>query len=131
MSTPRRVEQMSSEIHRAVQQVLSRGLQDPRVSGLITVTAVKVSPDLKHATILVSVIPEEKQDLTLHGLKAAERHVRHEVGEIVRTREMPEFSFKLDPTLKREAGVLKELDRVRREREDTGDTGRWGAGGQA
>lgn len=124
MST-RRPEHLAAEIQRAVQQIIAKGLQDPRISGLITVTSVKVTQDCKQATILVSVLPEEKQELTMHGLKAAERHIRHEAGELVRTREMPQFLFRVDSSLKKEAGVLRELERVRDERED-GDSAGWG-----
>lgn len=105
----RRAEQVSSVIQRAVQQVLSGGLSDPRIAGLITVTSVNVSPDLATAVISVSVLPEEKQDLTLHGLRAASTFIRREAGEIIDSRKLPEFVFKLDKALKKQAEVLGAL----------------------
>src|SRR5204863_7128593 len=67
----RRSDQFGAELTRAVQEVLARGLQDPRVSGLITVTGVNVTENLSDATVSVSVLPEDRQELTLHGLRGA------------------------------------------------------------
>src|SRR6185369_13185005 len=89
----RRSEQFGAELRRAVQEILARGLQDPRVSGLITVTGVAVTEDLRDATVSISVLPEEKQDLTLHGLRGAASHIRHEVGEIIDARRVPVLNF--------------------------------------
>lgn len=116
-----RAEVMASSIQRAVQQVISRGLQDPRVSGLITVTDVRVTKDLKIAQISVSILPEEKQELCFHGLKAATKFIRREAGELVETRQLPEFQFRLDTAAKKEAAILRELDKVRQERAEQGE----------
>lgn len=110
-----RPEQLASSIHHAVQQVLAKGLSDPRVSGLITITSVKVSKDLRDATILFSVLPEDRQDLTLHGLRNAERHIRRQAGELIDIRQLPAFHFKLDASPKKQAAVLESLERVREE----------------
>jgi len=108
-----RLEQLSSAIERGVREVFARGFSDPRISGLITITGVRVLPDLSQVIIKVSVLPEEKAQLTLHGLTSAARHIRHEVGELISTRTLPHFQFRLDDSLKREAALLRELDRVR------------------
>lgn len=112
-----RPEQMSSSIQKELQERLIRGLQDPRVSGIITITGVRVTEDLATAVISVSVLPEEKQDLTLHGLRSSAKFLRREVGEKIDTRQLPEFIFKLDASLKKQASIFTELDRVRQDRE--------------
>ena len=61
----RRTEQLASTLHRAIQEVIGRGFQDPRISGLITVTSVKVTEDMRSATVMVSVLPAERQNLTM------------------------------------------------------------------
>ena len=66
-----RREQIGSTLEREIQAVLARGLNDPRIRGLVTVTGVEVTSDLKHARVLISVLPEEHEALTLHGLRAA------------------------------------------------------------
>lgn len=129
-----RHERLTSSIERGVQQVLARGLQDPRVRGLITVTKVEITPDSKQATIGISVLPAEHQKLTVHGLQSAARHIRREVADLIRTRTMPEFRFLEDDSLKKQAQVLGELAKVREEldqkqgqQDDAGD----GTGGSA
>lgn len=119
----RRNEQFAAEITRAVQQVLARGLQDPRISGLITVTTVKVTEDLHDATVFVSVLPEKSQDLTLHGLQGAAAHIRRQVGEVINARRLPELHFHLDTSLKKEAAVIRALAQAAAEREKTGAGG--------
>ncbi|MFA6044353.1 MAG: 30S ribosome-binding factor RbfA [Phycisphaerales bacterium] len=112
MST-HKLERLAASIERAVRQVLAKGLADDRIRGLITVTGVKVLGDLSEAVISISVMPEDKQDLTLHGLNSAAAHVRHEVGELVETRSLPKFRFKLDKSLKLQASVLAALEAAR------------------
>lgn len=111
-----KLEQLASSIQRGIQDVIARGLHDPRISGLITVTRVRVLQDFTRAIVGVSVLPEERQHLVLKGLQAAAAHIRREVGDVVRTREMPRLDFELDLTLKKEAQVLRALAQVQEER---------------
>lgn len=113
-----RIDRLASSLEKGVQQVLARGLQDPRVRGLITVTGVQVTPDCKRATIGISVLPAEQQSLTVHGLQSAARHIRREVADLIRTRTMPEFRFVEDSSLKKQAEVLSTLAKVREEMDE-------------
>jgi len=107
-----RPKQVASELQRAVQSVIARGLQDPRVRGLITVTETRVSQDLRDATIMISVTPEEHQDLTLHGLRSASAHIRRQAGELMRLRSMPSLHFKIDRSSKEQAAVIAAINRA-------------------
>lgn len=114
----KRSDQVASEIHRAVQTVLNRGLQDPRVSGaLLTATDVRVSDDLRNATVMISVMPESSEDLVMHGLQSASRHIRRQVGNLIAIRQMPDLAFKLDKSVKKQAEVLEAIARATAERE--------------
>ena len=108
----RRREQRESVLLRAVQEVLSRGLADPRIRGLLTVTGVRLTEDGKQAFISVSVLPEERADLTMHGLRAATTHIRRDMMKKVRLREMPSIEFRLDGRIKQQAGVLGAINRA-------------------
>ena len=122
----RRAEQMSSVIHRACQSVLNSGFGDPRLDGLmLTITSVKVTSDLRTAVINVSVMPAEKERRAIAGLKAAAKHIRRQVGDLVSVHQLPEFVFKVDKAAKRQAEVLDALARVRAETEtvDAADEG--------
>lgn len=116
----RRTDQFAAVFREAVQEVIGRGVADPRVSGLITVTSVKVSPDMAQALVLVSVLPEDRQSLTMHGLKAATAHIRREVGKLVRSRKLPQMEFRLDDSFKRQARIIEALSKVASEREQRG-----------
>ena len=113
-----RMQRISAELGRAVQEVITKGLSDPRVRGLITVVGVTVSDDLRQATIRVSVYPAEHEELTLHGLSAASRFIRREAGELMAMARLPELRFKIDQSLKRQAGVLDALAKANAERKD-------------
>ena len=98
-----RPDQVASSIRRAVQSELGRGLHDPRVRGLISVTKVSVDRDLSNATVLVSVLPAKHASLTLQGLQHAAARIRARVGKAVRMRHVPSLSFQLDETIKKQA----------------------------
>lgn len=113
-----KAEQLASTIRDAVQDVIDRGLQDPRVSGLVTVTSVRVPQDLSIAVISVSVMPEDREKLALHGLESASSFLRREVGRRVRVRSLPRFQFKIDKSLKRQAAVLAAINKASDELRD-------------
>ena len=104
-----RVEQISSTIQRAVQTVISRGLNDPRVRGLVSVTKVLVNDDLSEATVFISVMPAERGPLTMHGLRAATKRIRRDVGGVIRLRRVPRLSFRLDDSIKRQSELEQSL----------------------
>ncbi|MBX3357277.1 MAG: 30S ribosome-binding factor RbfA [Phycisphaeraceae bacterium] len=111
----RRTEQLASTLQRAVQEVMARGLSDPRARGMITITGCTVSPDLKHAEIMVSVYPEKHQDLTIHAIRDAARHIRRKAAERMALSVLPELNFRVDKSTKREAEVLDVLAKVAEE----------------
>ncbi len=104
-----RNEQIASVLHRAIQQTLAKGLADPRIRGVITITGVKLSPDARTAAVSVSIIPEEHERLTMHGLQSAARHIRRNVGELVDMAVVPDLNFKLDRSLKAQAAVIQSI----------------------
>jgi ribosome-binding factor A len=101
-----RRQQLESTLQRVISQVISAGLADPRVGGLISVTGVHVTPDGQQAIISISVLPEERQSTVLHGLRHATRHIHAAAAEKVRARSLPKFRFELDTSLKKQAAVL-------------------------
>lgn len=113
-----RKEQVASTLLRAIQQVIARGLNDPRVRGLITVTDVQVPADLRTATVMISVLPEERQRLSLQGIQDAARHIRREVGDLVAMKQIPELHFKLDLSLKRQAQAMTAIAQAAAEKKD-------------
>jgi ribosome-binding factor A len=84
------------KLAREVLGELIHDLKDPRI-GFTTVTAVRVTPDLRHARVFVSVLGEEDEKArTMEGLKSAKPHLRGELGRQMRLKHLPELIFELD-----------------------------------
>ena len=103
--------QIESVLRSAVQDVLMKGLNDPRVRGLISVTKVELTSDYAEATIWCSVLPAEHGALSIRGIASAGNWIRREAAEKVRLRRMPKLRFKLDGTLKKEAEVMSAIQK--------------------
>ncbi|MCH2142446.1 MAG: 30S ribosome-binding factor RbfA [Phycisphaerales bacterium] len=102
----RQQEQVEVVIRKAVQAIIARGLADPRITGMITVTKVQVSPDRRAARVFCSVLPEDRTSPSMHGLKAASGWIGRQLGEQVSMRRVPTLEFVLDESLKKQARVL-------------------------
>lgn len=108
-----RPDRVAQEIQSAIAEILTRGkLRDPRI-GYITLTGVKVSPDLRVARVFYSMIgTEEQKKETQAGLEAAKGFVRREVTSAVNLRVSPEIFFSFDASLEtgdRIERLLKEV----------------------
>ena len=116
-----RIEQVESTLRKALAQVLQRSISDPRIRGMVSITQVDMSQDMKLAKVRVSVLPEEYAKRTLAGLKAANRHIHSEVKKLVALRIVPHLMFELDDSLKQAEQVYKAIDAAKaREEENTG-----------
>jgi ribosome-binding factor A len=103
------------KVQKLAREVLGEAVQslkDPRI-GFVTVTAVRVSADLRHARVFVSVLgTEEDRATTMKGLTSATPHLRAELGRQMRVKYLPELHFQLDTgpeQAERVEKVLKEI----------------------
>lgn len=131
MTAERRKLQLESLLLRSLQQRMARGLSDPRVRGLVTVTRLELSADLKRARAFISVMPNEHAELTMHGLRAATGRVRRDVMEGIHLKEMPALEFVYDDGLKAQLEVIALLAKDRLEKEARGEGAVDGPGGDA
>jgi len=92
-----RHELVAEEILHELGTMVAGELKDPRIAALVTITEVRVTPDLKHARVFVSVMGNEaEQKSTIRGLAAAVGYIRHELTERIQLRRAPEIHFILD-----------------------------------
>lgn len=103
--------QRTERVQKVAKEVLGEAIQelkDPRV-GFVTVTGVRVSPDLRYARVFVTVLgtPEEQKD-AVAGLDSAAPRLRQALGRQVRMKYLPELRFELD-TLQENAQRLEYL----------------------
>jgi len=95
---------------------LANDVKDPRIVGLVTVTAVDVTRDLRHAKVFVSVLGSESQRAaTFDGLADVATHLRGRVGRALRLRVAPEIEFRNDESVAHAAKIEQLLAQVRRE----------------
>jgi ribosome-binding factor A len=114
MSSSVRTERVAQEIQVAVADMLTRGqLKDPRI-GFITITGVKVTPDLRQATVYYSMLgTDAEREATKKGLDAARGFVRREVTARVKLRVSPEILFAFDASLDEGDKIERLLKEVR------------------
>lgn len=114
----RRPEIVGDEIQKIVSTIISTKLKDPRVPLLTSVTSVKMSRDLSHATIFISVYGDEKtQKEAMEAIEHAKGFIRYETVQEINLRVAPEFSFKLDNTLNEALKMEALIDKTIKEDE--------------
>ncbi|MFH1866144.1 MAG: 30S ribosome-binding factor RbfA [Candidatus Eisenbacteria bacterium] len=109
----KRVLRAAEAIRRELSFILDRKVADPRI-GMVTVTRVDMSEDLRYAKVFVSfLVDKEEREQSLRFLRKARRFVRGELAHSLRLRVAPELTFLLDDSSEnyiRIAQVLKQVD---------------------
>ena len=117
-----RIGRINEEIQRELSELI-RGLKDPRVQTLLSITRVDTTSDLRYARIYVSVLEESREKEALKGLRSAGGWLRRELGQRLQLRYTPELVFELDDSLKYGAHMYDLLSRLsaQEQREETQD----------
>ena len=103
-----RIGRINEEIQREMSALIPT-VKDPRVSGMISVTVVEATPDLKYAKIYISMLNPRDASQVLKGLTSASGYLRRELGRNLRLRNTPELSFVLDGSIDQGARILEML----------------------
>lgn len=129
---------LGEEIRRIISDLLLREIKDPRLSGIVSITAVEVTDDGSYATVYISklaskasdeISAEEKEDV-LAALRSAKGLIRHEIGKQIKLRHVPDILFKMDTSLEygrhiskliHELGIDKTEDKADAEDEEEND----------
>ncbi len=123
MSTHGRPARVAEEFRHELSSVLARGLKDPRVTGFVTLTGAKMSPDLKEIAVYVSIhAPEAERDRTLEGLRAAATWLQREVARNLKLRHTPHLRFVYDESVER-GDRIERLLKEAREKDSRGGRG--------
>jgi ribosome-binding factor A len=108
-------------VNESVRQVLAETLpelKDPRI-GLVTVTGVETAPDLRHATVYVSVLGNErKRSNTLRGLEAAHGVLQSRLARQLRMKRTPQLTFEYDPSVERGVRMSRLIDELAPENDE-------------
>lgn len=100
-----RIGRINEEIQRELASLIPN-VKDPRVTGMISVTAVDTTPDLRYAKIFVSVLDKTDCEQVLKGLKSASGYLRRELGRALQLRYTPELTFVRDDSIDKGAHIL-------------------------
>ena len=115
---PRRLERINELIRDEISDLIRREIRDPRLSGLVSITDVETSPDIRYARVYVSVLgPEEERKAAMQALKNASGFLRKELGGRLNLRRTPQLSFSLDVSLERGARIMELIRQIERESE--------------
>ena len=111
---------LGEEIRRIVSDLLLRELKDPRLSGMVSISAVDVTEDGSYATLYITVLGasaseessrEEKEEV-LSAFKSAKGLIRKEIGKQVKLRHVPDLTFKIDESLEYGRHISKIIDEL-------------------
>ena len=109
MRSSGRAQKVADQIQRELAGILHRELRDPRV-GMITLTAVEVSPDCAHATVFFTCLDAGQVEQATTGLHRAAGFLRLQLGRRIKLYTTPELHFKYDESIERGARLSQLID---------------------
>jgi len=110
-----RAERVAQQIKRELSDLIRRGLKDPRIGGIVSVTEVECTSDCRSVRVFISVFGEEEQrQNTLKALNEEVGYIRGELGRRLQLRYAPEMTIKLDDSLERGSKVSDLLGKISR-----------------
>ena len=105
-----RMRRVDEAVRAVLTDAIAKDLQDPRV-GFVTVTAVKTSPDLRHARVYVSVLGDEQtRSDTLEGLRSARGFLQGRVASELSIKHTPAVTFEYDESIDRGMRITQLID---------------------
>ena len=108
-----RTERINETLRTEISQLLLKDINDPRLDGIITITEVSVSPDLKNAQVFISVLgTKQQQDEALEGMKSAASFLRRSLRNRIMLKNTPFLSFKLDNSAEIGDNLLKLISKA-------------------
>ena len=119
MADARRADRVAEAIRMEIARFLSEDAKDPRLAGLVTITAVEVTRDLRHARLFISIMGSDSQRAsTIEALEGMKGHLRTRLSKSLSLRVAPEISFKMDESVARAARIESLLAQVREKKVD-------------
>ena len=107
-----RLNRINEELKKEISNILTFELKNPNVTGLISVTKAKITPDFKYAKIYVSILNSKNIDKTMQGLRDSAGFIRSQIAKNINLRVTPELVFELDDSLEygmKIDNILKDL----------------------
>lgn len=120
----RRTERLNHLIQIEISDLLRKHINDPRLNGLISVTGVEISNDLKSARVSISTLGDTlDRNEVLKGFNSAAGYMRRELAHRLNIRVTPELSFEFDDSIEHGVNLIGLIDRVAAEDKKSGAGG--------
>ena len=123
MAENRRPDRLAEAIREEVARFLNEKAKDPRITGMVTVTAVEVTRDLRTAKVFVSILGDGDRAKTFEGLDSLAGHLRARLGKTLGLRSAPEILFRHDESVARAARIDALLAQIKEKDPDAGGNG--------
>ena len=98
-SNSNRMNKIDEELKREISNIISTELKNPHLTGLISVTKVKTTPDFRYAKVYVSMINEKSKKENLSILKQSSGYIRSGIAKKINLRITPELIFEFDESI--------------------------------
>ena len=108
----KRLNRIDEELKKEITNILTYDLKNPNVTGLLSVTRVKITPDFKYAKVYVSIMNAKNTRETFAAIKKSAGFIRTEIAKRVNLRITPELVFVLDDSIEygtRIDAILKDI----------------------
>jgi ribosome-binding factor A len=120
---------LGEEIRRIISDLLLKEIKDPRLSGIVSISAVEASEDGSYATVYVTKLgskaseetSEEEKREVLAAFQSAKGLIRREIGRQIKMRHVPELAFKMDTSLEYGRRISKIIDTLGLEKTEDKD----------
>lgn len=109
---PRNLQQSDTRFREALARVIEEQA-DPPLGTLVTLVDAHLTPDTKHATGILSVLPVDREADVLHALRDAERDIKDALGKALRMRRIPALHWKFDRTEEHAADIEADLHQLK------------------
>ena len=109
-----RLNRIDEELRKEISNIISFEIKNPDATGLISVTKVKITPDLKYAKVYVSMLNSKSNEKTLEALKKSSGYIRSSIAKKINLRITPELVFEEDDSMEygmKIDSILKDLNR--------------------
>jgi len=107
-----RHERLEQDVKIALSDIILNEVKEPSVTGLISVTDVKITPDQKYAKVYISIFGKQNKTKVIDALKKASGFIKKELGRRVRMRNIPALLFELDDSMEYGAHMDKVINEV-------------------
>ena len=113
---------MARVVKEAVSEAIRERLNDPRIVGLVSVTNVEMSPDLRNADIFLSIMATDEagRKKTFRAIEHASRHIQRIVGGALTSKFCPKLHFHQDEKFKKMLETMRMIDEATREFHENG-----------